>query len=235
MYEGATRPRAGIEYRGRRSDPPAIRRPDRIALLAVVMAVIAMIAAAASAHAAGGGTSARAGGTGSSGRCPDQRFGARALKLGDCGADVKTLHWLLKANAFGVPIDKDFDNSTSHSVRSFQHRRGLNPTGVVGKATRKKIARTMPRSVATWYGGSLLGHRTACGKTLRRSTIGVAHRTLPCGTKVTFKYRGHYARAKVIDRGPYANGARWDLTEATAKELHFTATGIGKIRAAPIK
>lgn len=235
MYEGASRQRAGTEYRGRRSDPPVIRRPDRIALLAVVMAVIAMVAAAASAHAARGGTGARGGGTASSGRCPDQRFGVRALKLGDCGGDVKTLHWLLKANSFGVPMGKDFDGSTSHSVRSFQQRRDLNPTGVVGRATRRKIARTMPRSIATWYGGILLGHRTACGKTLRRSTIGVAHRTLPCGTKVTFKYRGHYARAKVIDRGPYANGARWDLTEATARELHFTGVGVGKIRAAPIK
>ena len=85
----------------------------------------------------------------------------------------------------------------------------------------------------SWYGPGFYGNRTACGKRLRRSTIGVAHRKLPCGTKVTFKYGSRYVRAKVIDRGPYANGARWDLTERTAQKLHLTTTD--KIRAAPIK
>ncbi len=197
------------------------------------MAVIGMIAAATTAHAAEGGTSARGGGTGTSARCPDARFGARALKLGDCGNDVKTLHWLLRAKSYGVSLDKAFDGHTSHSVRSFQRRHHLRKNGVVAGRTRKKIVHTMPRSVATWYGPGFFGHRTACGKTLRRSTVGVAHRRLPCGTKVTLKYRGRYVRAKVIDRGPYANGARWDLTQKTARKLHFTATA--KIRAAPIR
>jgi hypothetical protein len=233
MYEGAPRPRAEIEYRRRRAASPVIRHPDRIALWAVVMAVIGMVAAAASAHAGGGGTGPGGGGKGRSAHCPDPRFGARALKLGDCGGDVKTLHWLLKAKSYGVPMDKDFNGRTSHSVRSFQKRKHVRANGVVGKRTRRKIVRTMPRSVATWYGPGFFGNRTACGKRLRRSTIGVAHRRLPCGTKVTLKYRGRFVRAKVIDRGPYANGARWDLTQRTARKLHLTTTD--RIRAAPIK
>ena len=91
----------------------------------------------------------------------------------------------------------------------------------------------MPRSVATWYGPGFFGERTACGQTLRRKTIGVAHRHLPCGTKVTLKYGGRYVRARVIDRGPYASGVRWDLTQKTARKLHLTTTDT--IRAAPIK
>jgi peptidoglycan hydrolase-like protein with peptidoglycan-binding domain len=210
-----------------------IRHPDRIALWAVVMAVIGMIAAAASAHAGGGGTSLRGGGTSSSAGCPDKEFGARALSRGDCGADVKTLHWLLKASSYGVPLDKRFGNSTSASVRKFQHRHHIGANGVVGRKTRRKIVHTMPRSTATWY--DLSGRRTACGVRLRHSTIGVAHRTLPCGTKVTLKYRGRYVRAKVIDRGPYSRGVRWDLTKRTADKLHLTSAGADKIRAAPIK
>ena len=58
MYEGMPRPRAGTEYRRRRAEPTMIRRPDRIAFLAVVMAVIGMIAAATSAHAGPGGDEA---------------------------------------------------------------------------------------------------------------------------------------------------------------------------------
>src|SRR5439155_13083352 len=142
-------------------------------------------------------------------------------------------HWLLKADSYGVPMDRDFDNPTDHSVRSFQRHHRLSTDGVVGKATRRRLAHSMPSAVATWYGPGFYGKRTACGERLHRDTIGVAHRHLPCGTRVTLKYGGRYVRARVIDRGPYTRGIRWDLTGATAKKLHLTTTD--KIRAAPIK
>jgi rare lipoprotein A len=82
----------------------------------------------------------------------------------------------------------------------------------------------MNRSIATWYGPGLWGNETACGQTLRRKTVGVAHKKLPCGTKVTIAYKGRYLTTEVIDRGPYANDATWDLTQAAARELGFTET-----------
>ena len=54
--------------------------------------------------------------------------------------------------------------------------------------------------------------------------MGVAHKTLPCGSKVVLRYRGRFMRTTVIDRGPYANGAKWDLTQATARALGFEYT-----------
>jgi 3D (Asp-Asp-Asp) domain-containing protein len=239
MYEGTARQRVETEY-GRRqarsgnrpSRERPLRRPDRIAFWAFALGVIAMIAAATSAHAGSGGTTS-SGGSGGSARCPSMRFGARALNLGDCGGDVKTLHWLLKAHSYGVPLGKDFDNPTADSVRTFQRRHRVHADGVVGARTRKKIARSMPKSVASWYGPGFFGERTACGVKLRHRTIGVAHRHLPCGTRVTLKYRGRYVRARVIDRGPYTRGVRWDLTQRTARKLHLTTTDT--IRAAPIR
>ena len=74
---------------------------------------------------------------------------------------------------------------------------------------------------ATWYGPGLYGNRTACGQTLRPSTIGVAHRSLPCGTTVKFAYRGRYLITKVIDRGPYTLGHAWDLTNGARELLGF--------------
>jgi hypothetical protein len=238
MYEVSGRSRAEIEYgpqqlasrAGRRANDRPLRRPDRIALWAVVMSVIAMVAAATSARAGSGGVGS---GGGDSSGCEEARFGSRALDLGDCGGDVKTLHWILKAKSYGVPLDRAFDGSTDHSVRRFQRRHGLRADGVVGSKTRKKVARTMPKSGATWYGPGFFGERTACGQRLSRKTIGVAHRHLPCGTKVTLKYGGRYVRTKVIDRGPYASGIRWDLTQRTARKLHLEVTDT--IRAAPIK
>ena len=78
---------------------------------------------------------------------------------------------------------------------------------------------------ASWYGPGFYGNRTACGQTLTTSTLGVANRSLPCGTKVTFRYRGRTVTVPVIDRGPYAAGRTWDLTAATKRRLGFGSTG----------
>jgi rare lipoprotein A (peptidoglycan hydrolase) len=81
---------------------------------------------------------------------------------------------------------------------------------------------------ATWYGPGFYGNRTACGQTLRLGTVGVAHRNLPCGTAVKFTYHGKSVVARVIDRGPYARGVSWDLTNGAREQLGFD--GSGKIR-----
>lgn len=80
------------------------------------------------------------------------------------------------------------------------------------------------RSIATLYGPGFWGHRTACGVILRRLTIGVANRTLPCGTEVRLYYHGSVMTVPVIDRGPYAHHANWDLTMATARALGMLGT-----------
>ncbi len=79
-------------------------------------------------------------------------------------------------------------------------------------------------SVATLYGPGFWGRRTACGVVLRRGTIGVANRTLPCGTPVAVDYNGRSVVLPVIDRGPYANGADWDLTMAAGRALGIDTT-----------
>lgn len=78
--------------------------------------------------------------------------------------------------------------------------------------------------IATWYGPGLYGHHTACGETLTRHILGVANRSLPCGTPVTLFYNGDTLTVPVIDRGPYANGATFDLSAATAQALGITET-----------
>jgi rare lipoprotein A (peptidoglycan hydrolase) len=68
------------------------------------------------------------------------------------------------------------------------------------------------------------GNKTACGKVLKRSTLGLANRTLPCGTPVAVYWHGRTIVVPVIDRGPYANGADWDLTVATSNALGMSGT-----------
>jgi rare lipoprotein A len=79
-------------------------------------------------------------------------------------------------------------------------------------------------AIATQYGPGLYGHRTACGQVLRLRTLGVANRTLKCGTPVAIYYQGRTIVVPVIDRGPYANNADWDLTVATGRALGMGGT-----------
>ena len=63
------------------------------------------------------------------------------------------------------------------------------------------------------------------GGILHRDDLGVANKTLPCGTMITFRYHGKGIRVPVIDRGPYIEGREWDLTGATAVALDFPGLG----------
>jgi rare lipoprotein A len=94
--------------------------------------------------------------------------------------------------------------------------------GAVSRARRTIVYR---RVSASYYGPGLYGNKLACGGRLRRGTLGVAHKTLPCGTRVRLKYRRRTIAVRVIDRGPYAGGRTYDLTEATRDRLHFPSTG----------
>jgi rare lipoprotein A len=81
------------------------------------------------------------------------------------------------------------------------------------------------RAVASYYGPGLYGGALACGGTLTPGTIGVAHKTLPCGTKLTLRVGGRQVVARVVDRGPYVGNREFDLTAATKYRLGFGSTG----------
>lgn len=80
-------------------------------------------------------------------------------------------------------------------------------------------------AAASWYGPGLYGNAMACGGTLTPSTLGVAHRTLPCGTKLRLRYGNRTVPARVVDRGPFAGNREFDLTSATKQALGFGDVG----------
>ena len=69
--------------------------------------------------------------------------------------------------------------------------------------------------IASWYGPGFYGNRTACGQVYTPEIVGVAHRTLRCGTLLVLEYRGRTMTVPVIDRGPYIAGRTLDLSNAT--------------------
>lgn len=87
---------------------------------------------------------------------------------------------------------------------------------------------------ATFFGPGLYGHKTYCHQTLTPLLLGVANRTLPCGTQVAILYDRRQIVVPVVDRGPFNAGYDWDLTQGTADVLGFAASGpIGFVRVKP--
>lgn len=87
-------------------------------------------------------------------------------------------------------------------------------TGSAGTVTAYQPA------LASWYYDA--GMQTGCGFNAR---YGVANKTLPCGTKVKFRYGGRTVMATVDDRGPYVGGRTWDLGQSTRAALGFEGVG----------
>lgn len=116
-------------------------------------------------------------------------------------------------------------------------KRVCKTTACRGRVTAKALARGPHRpALASWYGPSLYGNPLGCaGKslpasaTLQPGTLGVAHKTLGCGTRVHVCVR-RCATVAVVDRGPYVGDREFDLTAATAQAVGFSGVGTIRVR-----
>jgi rare lipoprotein A len=109
------------------------------------------------------------------------------------------------------------------TVRFRPHRAVSAHVRLRAGASRTRLGRlnVFRRARVSWYGPGLYGNHLGCGGRLSPRTLGVAHKTLPCGTRVTLRYRGRSVRVPVVDRGPYVAGREFDLTAATKRRLGF--------------
>jgi rare lipoprotein A len=141
--------------------------------------------------------------------------------------------WHIAARAKTGPLGRFHTSFRPHGLGRYRMR-----VRVVGPVAASSVAGVKPAAIhtrgkvtvyrqtfASWYGPGFIGGRTACGGTLGAGTLGVANKTLPCGTRVTFHYGRHTVTARVVDRGPYVAGREWDLTPAVKARLHFPSTG----------
>ncbi len=109
----------------------------------------------------------------------------------------------------------------TYRVRAY----GLHDRRVRGSVSPMRRVTAYRYADASYYGPGLYGNGMACGGTLLPGTLGVAHKTLPCGTMVTLRYHGRTVTVPVVDRGPYVAGRDFDLTTATRDRLHFPGVG----------
>jgi rare lipoprotein A len=155
------------------------------------------------------------------------RVGSRVTVTGHASAPTAALQ--VRRGSRWITLDRAHPGASGRFVLRDRVRRPMSAparvrlsTGVTRGLGRLNVYRN---ALASWYGPGLFGSRTGCGGTLLAGQLGVAHKTLPCGTKVTIRHGGRVVRVKVIDRGPYVGAREFDLTAATARRLRFRGHG----------
>ena len=76
-------------------------------------------------------------------------------------------------------------------------------------------------ATASWYGPGFACNLTANGEVFNPQAMTAAHKTLPFGTQVEVCYNG-CTTVTINDRGPYANGAQYDLSQGAAQAIGMT-------------
>ena len=93
--------------------------------------------------------------------------------------------------------------------------------------------RLVDSGLASTYGegDGFQGRLTACGQPFDPHVPQVAHKWLPCGTRVRIEdtTTGRSVVAEVTDRGPYVRGRVVDLSTAAFAELHPGGPGLLRV------
>jgi rare lipoprotein A (peptidoglycan hydrolase) len=129
-----------------------------------------------------------------------------------------------KAPAKGAPTDAEVRAAIAH-FRLAVARYHLDRLNLSGALLSPSLLPPGQYNVSIASVYTDYGRPVACGGVLKVPELGVANKTLPCGTEVIFVYGGRAVRVPVIDRGPYIPGREWDLTGATAEALQFPGLG----------
>jgi rare lipoprotein A len=162
----------------------------------------------------------------------DEKFAGRPVVVQ--AFDPATEAWAKQAKTTVKPDGTFLARWKARKIGQFRTRALIGGGARTASASPELTLTVFRPAVATWYGPGFYGNKTACGIELTETLVGVAHRTLPCGTIVTVHYGAKTILAPVVDRGPFGGKAKWDLTKGAADLLGFTETDrIGTMTAAP--
>ena len=84
---------------------------------------------------------------------------------------------------------------------------------------------------ASYYGNELRGQPTASGEPYNPNEMTAASKKLPIGTLVKVKnpQNGKSVVVRINDHGPYVRGRSMDLSEAAARKLGITHSGVKRL------
>lgn len=133
------------------------------------------------------------------------------------GKDVRHHRWHQhdKAKRKHKRWHRRHPNATRAEHRAFHHRRLIH----VHRENHKFRIVEKQAGVASYFSGSV----GACGKPL--TGLYAAHKSWPCGSKVSVKRGGRYVIVRVLDRGPFTRGRVIDLSPAAFDRLGNLSAG----------
>lgn len=90
--------------------------------------------------------------------------------------------------------------------------------------------------MASWYGQSHHGKRTANGEAFDMEAMTAAHRSLPFGTlvRVTHLATNREVTVRINDRGPFIKDRIIDLSARSARDLGIVQLGVARVRIEPL-
>jgi rare lipoprotein A len=100
-----------------------------------------------------------------------------------------------------------------------------------GLAQDQPAAPAVEEGIASWYGTSFDGLRSASGEIYDSEQLTAAHRTLPFGTKVRVRRMGSRESivVRINDRGPFVESRIIDLSLAAARQLGVMDPGLFRV------
>lgn len=145
------------------------------------------------------------------------------------GALVASIVFIGYSANRAVPKSPDTSaRATNDNGEDFRSKTEVHLTHIDGATEPPEKARESFRGIASFYGVSTNGTRTASGVPLDDSASTAAHRTLPFGTRVrvTNLSNGLKEIVEITDRGPYAKGRIIDVSRNAAEKLDMIQAGI---------
>ncbi|MBN3860297.1 septal ring lytic transglycosylase RlpA family protein [Neisseriaceae bacterium PsAf] len=105
------------------------------------------------------------------------------------------------------------------------------------KLEKEQVVKSEQTGLASWYGKTFHGRRTASGEVYDMYKMTAAHKKLPLNTKirVTNLKNNKSVTLKVNDRGPYIGKRILDVSYAAAQELGFVSKGVAKVKVEILK
>lgn len=158
---------------------------------------------------------------------------------------VASSSWEETENAAEVTVEKETASQGSVMVTNLNTIYQNKEENLNVNSKNKAVADTFEKEIeersqythfqtgmASYYGGSWHGKKTANGEIFNENSLTAAHKTLPFGTKVkvTNLDNGKSVVVRINNRGPYSKGRVIDLSKAAFSRIASISKGVTRVK-----
>ena len=158
---------------------------------------------------------------------------------------VASSSWEETGNATEVSVEREVANQGSVMITNLNTMYQNKDEDINVTPRNKEVANTFEKEIeersqythfqtgmASYYGGSWHGKKTANGEIFNENSLTAAHKTLPFGTrvKVTNLDNGKSVVVRINNRGPYSKGRVIDLSKVAFSKIASTSKGVTRVK-----